>query len=527
MAGRVPLSKQFEVARERAVRPFARLARMHRYVTAGGAFVALVMLSLCVMALYEGRAEALQHARETSQNLLQILEKDIARNVELYDLSLSWMLESSQRPDVMALPTNLQREILFDRSAHAKYLGAMLVIDAKGHIAVDSVSETPRPGVYSDRDYFLVQRDNPHAGLYVSRPFQSRLRKGEWTVALTRRIDKPDGTFGGIALVAISLAYFRDLLGGLDIGPHGVLLLMRDDGTVIVRQPYHPEDIGRSMLDMPGYPRIASDEAGTFVSTGSIDGIRRLYSFKRIPGLPVVAVVAPAEDDILESWRQRTLLISVLMVLFSAAFIAVSMLLARELRQRAKAQSLLIEQATHDKLTGINNRHALDAALASAWRRAQRDRTPFGALFIDIDAFKAYNDLYGHSAGDVALSEVAKAITACVKRPSDIVGRYGGEEFVVGLPDTSLDGAVQVANAIRERVQRMGLPHAQHTFGVVTVSVGVAASVADELGRREVASAPDLLRLADAALYVAKREGRNAVRTSAAAQAATEVTGVA
>lgn len=522
MAGRVPFPKRFDVARERAARPFLRLARMHRYVAVGGALLALVMLGLCVMALYEGREEALLRAKETSQNLLQILEKDIARNIELYDLSLTWMIEGSQRHDVMSLPTNLQREILFDRSAHAKYLGALLVIDASGKIVLDSVSERPRPGVFLDRDYFTVQRDNPHAGLFLSRPFRSRLRNGEWTVALTRRITKADGSFGGIALVAISIAYFRDLLGGLDIGPRGVLLLMRDDGPIIVRQPYRPEDIGRDITGAPASALVTQGDSGSFVGTGSIDGIRHLYSFKRIPGLPVIAVVAPAEDDILANWRHRSLIIGGLMVVFSMAFVGVSMLLARELRERAQAQSLLIEQATHDKLTGVNNRHALDAALATTWRRASRDASPMSLLFIDIDAFKAYNDLYGHSAGDVALAEVANAITASVTRPGDIVGRYGGEEFVVGLPDTSLDGAVLVANAVRERVQRLGLPHAQHTYGVVTVSVGVATSLADGAGRRDVPSVSELLRLADAALYVAKREGRNAVQTSASVQADAE-----
>jgi diguanylate cyclase (GGDEF)-like protein len=483
-------------------------------VTASGAFVAIMMLSLCVMALYEGRSEALLRARETSQNLLQILDKDISRNIELYDLSLTWMLQSSQRPDVMALPSSLQRLVLFDRSIHARYLGALLVINAQGGIDFDSVSEVPRTGNFTDRDYFTVQRDNPHQGLYLSRPFQSRLRNGEWTVALTRRINKPDGSFGGIALVAISIDYFRNLLAGLDMGPHGVLALMRDDGTVIVRQPSETGDIGRSVILSTMFPNVHHLDKGTFVARGAIDGITRLYSFERIPGLPVIAVVAPAEDDILANWRSRSLMIGGLMAVFSVAFIGVSMLLARELRQRARAQSLLIEQATHDKLTGINNRHALDAALASAWRRALRDRTPFSALFIDIDAFKAYNDLYGHSAGDVALAAVAKAITACVKRPSDIVGRYGGEEFVVGLPDTPLEGAQQLANTIRERVQHLGMLHAQHTYGVVTVSVGVAVSDADDAGRRTVSSVADLLGLADEALYTAKRSGRNAVRTS-------------
>lgn len=523
MAARVPLSRRFEAARERAARPFVRLARLHRYVSAAGAVVAMVMLGLCVMALYEGRAEALLRARETSQNLLQILEKDIARNVEIYDLSLRWMLESSQRADIQALPTAVKREVLFDRSARAKYLGAMLVIDAQGRIVIDSVSEAPRLGNFSDRDYFTVQRDNPHAGLYFSHPFRSRLRNGEWSIAMTRRVNTADGRFNGIALVAISLSYFRDLLAGLDIGPHGVLVLLRDDGSVIVRQPDNADDIGRTIAGLKGFPgTLGAADSGTITARGALDGVKRLYSYERIPGLPVIAVVAPAEDDILANWRRRSVMIAGLMAIFSVVFVGVSMMLARELRERAKAQSVLIEQATHDKLTGVNNRHALDASLAAAWRRAQRDKSSISALFIDIDSFKAYNDLYGHMAGDVALAEVARAITACSRRPSDIVGRYGGEEFVVGLPDTSLEGATQVANAIRERVQHLGIAHAQHTYGVVTVSIGVAVSVPDESGHRDVQNAAELLRLADAALYVAKREGRNVVRVSDAVQVAVE-----
>ncbi|RKP55720.1 GGDEF domain-containing protein [Pararobbsia silviterrae] len=520
MDGHAPLPDRLEGAHERAARPFVRLARLHRYVTAAGAFIAVVMLGLCVTALYEGRQEALLRARDTSRNLLQILEKDISRNVEIYDLSLKWMLDSSQRPDVLALPTPLQREILFDRSTQAKYLGAMLVVDAKGHIVIDSASVKPRKADLSDRDYFTVHRDDPHVGLYLSRPFQSRLRNGEWSVALSRRINNPDGSFKGVALVAISLAYFKDLLAGLDIGPHGVVLLLRDDGSIIIRQPFREADVGVQVV-APSVATIdLSVESGTYVAKGALDGVTRLFSYERVPGLPVVAIVAPAEDDILGTWRKRSLVIGGLMAIFSVAFVGVSMLLARELRQRASAQSRLIEQATHDKLTGVSNRHALDAMLAAAWRKARRDKSSISALFIDIDKFKAYNDFYGHAAGDVALAEVAKAIAASVRRPFDIVGRYGGEEFVVGLPDTPLDGAVRIAEAIREGVQQLAIPHTQHAYGVVTVSVGVASAVPESIAHRGLHQVDALLRLADAALYTAKNEGRNAVRIAATTQPA-------
>jgi diguanylate cyclase (GGDEF)-like protein len=509
MSGRIPPSEGFATRRTAwAARRFFRLARFHRFVTLIGSAVALVMLTLCLMALYEGRQEALQRARETSQNLLLILQKDITRNVELYDLSLQSALEGSQRADVMALPNSLRREVLFDRSVQAQYLGALLVLDAEGNVLIDSASPVPRRGNFSDRKYFTIHRDDPNVGVYLSEPFRSRLGHGHWTVVLSRRITLPNGAFGGVALVAIGVDYFHDLLAGLDMGSRGILLLVREDGAVISRQPDR-STVGHSLIGSANFKRFQSAASGTFTGADPIEGVRRLYSYARIPGVPVIAVVAPAEDDILENWRRRSVLIGGLMAIFSAVFIGMSALLAHELRERARNQQELIQQATHDKLTGVPNRHALDATLSREWRRARRDGRTLGVLFIDVDAFKAYNDHYGHSAGDLALAAVAQSIADCLRRPSDSIGRYGGEEFVVALPNTHVDGALQVAELIRERVVQCGLVHAGHTHGVVTVSIGVAIS--DMPG---VESLAELLAKADKALYCAKAEGRNTVRAA-------------
>ncbi|CAB3792350.1 sensor domain-containing diguanylate cyclase [Pararobbsia alpina] len=511
MFGRFP---QLDGIQERraasAARRFFRLARFHRFVTLIGSGVALIMLSLCMMALYEGRQEALQGARKTSQNLLLILQKDISRNVELYDLSLQAALEGSQRSDVMALPSSLQRAVLFDRSVQARYVGALLVLDAQGKVLIDSANPVPRKGNFSDREYFTIHRENPNVGLYLSGPFRSRLTHDHWIVVLSRRVSLPNGAFGGVALVAIGIDYFHDLLAGLDVGAHGVLLLVCEDGSVISRQPDHSNVVGRSMIGSVNFKRFQSAASGTFTGQDPTEGVRRLYSYARIPGVPVIAVVAPAEDDILENWRRRSIIIGGLMVVFSAVFVCVSSLLAHELRERARNQQKLIEQATQDRLTGVSNRHALDATLAREWRRAKRDGRTLGILFIDVDAFKSYNDHYGHAAGDKALAVVAQSITDCLRRPSDSIGRYGGEEFVVALPDTHAHGALEVAELIRDGVVRRGLAHAYHSHGSVTVSIGVALSDAPD-----VQSLAELIAKADRALYRAKAEGRNAVRAAA------------
>lgn len=169
---------------------------------------------------------------------------------------------------------------------------------------------------------------------------------------------------------------------------------------------------------------------------------------------------------------------------------------------RLEALSLL------DALTDIPNRRRYDESLASEWARAKRDRTPLSLIMIDIDHFKEYNDYYGHGAGDVCLQRVATELVEGVVRPGDVVARYGGEEFVVILPDTDKDAAGQIAERLRERIEKLNLAHAYSgTKPVITISAGVATQT--ELG--ECFSSRMLHDSADKALYMAKAGGRNRV----------------
>jgi diguanylate cyclase (GGDEF)-like protein len=184
----------------------------------------------------------------------------------------------------------------------------------------------------------------------------------------------------------------------------------------------------------------------------------------------------------------------------------VSSTLERERRLLDHAESMRARSYV-DGLTGIANRRYFDVALDRELRRAQRLGGPLSLLLTDIDSFKAYNDHFGHQAGDTCLSTVAQALAAKLKRPADVAARYGGEEFAAILPDTDAAQARQLAESIREYIASLNLPHAPSAVRpYVTLSIGVASL---EKGRLDEPKA--LIEAADKALYAAKRGGRDRV----------------
>lgn len=158
-----------------------------------------------------------------------------------------------------------------------------------------------------------------------------------------------------------------------------------------------------------------------------------------------------------------------------------------------------------DSLTQIYNRRTFNEIAQQLWLVAARQQLPISALMIDVDHFKLYNDHYGHPAGDTCLKKVSSIIKTCLHRPADLIGRYGGEEFIVLLPETDINGAFRVAEEINKAIEAEGLQHeASPTKGYVTVSVGGASC-----SRTKGHSLEELIKTADRALYKAKRSGRN------------------
>jgi diguanylate cyclase (GGDEF)-like protein len=172
-----------------------------------------------------------------------------------------------------------------------------------------------------------------------------------------------------------------------------------------------------------------------------------------------------------------------------------------------KANQELHRLAMLDGLTRVANRRHFDEYLQQQWTLLMRLQQPLALILVDVDEFKHYNDHYGHLSGDDCLKQMAKTISDTIMRPTDLVTRYGGEEFAIVLPFTTLEGAQQVAKIIRSAVYNLGLPHAKSSVSDrLTLSLGISCMVPQpEL------SLETLISTADKALYQAKDKGRNCI----------------
>jgi diguanylate cyclase (GGDEF)-like protein len=193
--------------------------------------------------------------------------------------------------------------------------------------------------------------------------------------------------------------------------------------------------------------------------------------------------------------------------LFSALAVLVALFhdIVQLYGRAAASNRVLVELAHKDGLTGLANRRYFDDLLLEEFRRARRQELPLGLVVIDLDCFKAYNDRYGHLEGDDCLRRVCATVQTALRRPGDRAARYGGEEIVVLLPATGESGALNVADAIREAVAALGIPHSGNAHGIVTVSAGASALIPFHAEDQPA----DLFGAADRALYQAKNAGRN------------------
>lgn len=174
-----------------------------------------------------------------------------------------------------------------------------------------------------------------------------------------------------------------------------------------------------------------------------------------------------------------------------------------------KRQSDLLRSLAYvDGLTGVSNRRRFDEYLETEWRRSLRSGQSLTLILLDVDHFKAYNDLYGHQGGDECLRQIGACLMNALQRPADLVSRYGGEEFACVLPETHWPDALNLGTQLGHKVKSLGMAHqASPTAACVTVSLGVAVRTTDSQG-----SLPDLLGLADDKLYAAKHDGRACCR---------------
>jgi len=466
-----------------------------------GVLAPLGMLLVSASMLAELRHEIWARAEETSRNLLQVIEGDIARNVEITDQALRGLIDKVQNPLVAGAPEALRRMVLFDRVVTADGTGILVLFDEHGNGVLNSRYPSGAGGSFADRDYFQVHRLDPDAGLYVSKPYQSRM-SGAYTVAFSRRIAKPDGSFGGVAVATLKLSHFARILAKIDLGRDASINLIRRDGTRIVRFPYDVRDVGADLSGDPNVQRALAERDGSFVGRTVRDGIQRLFTYRQVGDLPLILAIGLSTEAVEAGWRIRALMIgATLLALFGLA-VALALLCGRELRRRSAIEAELARLSMTDGLTGLPNRRRFDEALRRAGEATAEAGRPLALLIVDADHFKRFNDRHGHAVGDEILRGLGRHLSAAIHRPHDLLCRIGGEEFAVILPETDADGAARVAERLHEAVATLAVASAGIPAGAVTVSIGLAQAACP-------VSQAELYRAADAALYAAKHGGRN------------------
>ena len=258
---------------------------------------------------------------------------------------------------------------------------------------------------------------------------------------------------------------------------------------------------------------LAKSPSGVYESRSVIDGVKRIFAYRRLDRYPLVQIVGLPTRMALSNWQTQTMRQAIGLGLFVAVVLILGSRLAGEIEMRRRAEIAAVTLAGTDPLTALANRRRFNEVLAREWRRASRSGEPFACLMIDVDHFKTYNDTYGHVGGDHVLQAIAGVIAHHIGRPGDLGARYGGEEFAVLLPATTLGDAFAIAESIRAAVYTLGIAHDQGSGGVLSVSVGVASVAPTVDGSGEA-----LVESADAALYRAKSTGRNRTERSESGQ---------
>jgi diguanylate cyclase (GGDEF)-like protein len=338
---------------------------------------------------------------------------------------------------------------------------------------------------------------------HIGHPIRSRV-SGKWEIPISWRLDAPAAGID-VMVASIELEEMFVLHERMRLKPAGTIMLINDGGVILSRTPYQQSLIGKNISASPNFQSAYGVKAsGTFMTGGTItDGVRRLASFERLDDYPVVVLVTEGLKEVLAPYQTRSDLTFALTAVVTMMILTLTVFLQRFIWAMHGAQENLERRALIDSLTGTLRRGEFLEIAQREFSRARRYERPAVIAAIDLDHFKTVNDTNGHAAGDAVLRECCNAWKT-VLRSQDFLGRVGGEEFCAILPETTLEGARQVAERLREATEMLRFPGEAGEFSV-TVSIGLTTIVPSDQQLLAV------MERADKALYAAKHAGRNRV----------------
>jgi hypothetical protein len=222
-------------------------------------------------------------------------------------------------------------------------------------------------------------------------------------MTVSRRVNHPDGSFAGVALATLYLSHFLTLYDSIDMGHNGVINLIADDASIVVRRPFNEAEVGSSVAKGPLFTQLLpKGDSGTATVRSYVDGIERVVGFRRVEGYPLIIFAALEKEEVLAGWREQALLSAGIVSLFLGFLLVFGYRLIRLMKQQNHVQSVLLDAreklievnrslellALEDALTGLSNRRQFDLFILAEMGRARRSQTHLALLMIDVDHFK-------------------------------------------------------------------------------------------------------------------------------------------
>ncbi|EJN01760.1 diguanylate cyclase [Herbaspirillum sp. YR522] len=503
------------------------LNRRHSSVCLATLFVVLACAALIGVdgwRTWQARERMLAQAAIDTGNMAQALARHADDIYQEADLVLRVVQEHIAEDGLD--PKSLQRihRQLVMQVNELPQLNGIFVYDQDGRWLVNSQQTLDTTHNNADRSYFIHHRDHADDLPYLGPPVQSK-STGLWIFTISRRITRADGSFGGVVLATISFDYFKRYYENFDVGHRGLILFALDTGMLLIRSTRGEVSTGQDLSNSAIFRDHASRrDRGSIELAARFDGEQRINSFVRLPRYPMFMTVAVSTDELLTGWRHDAYVRSIGILFLVGVLATMGRRLVRQIKRQARAEveavkarvktdqlnATLVQLAMHDGLTGLANRRHFDRTLSAELARVANEKGPLALILIDVDYFKLYNDVYGHTKGDDCLKQIAAVIGRSKRRGRDLAARYGGEEFALVLPDCDIRGATALANTLRQSIAELRLPHSGGRHGHVSVSIGVAAL--DPVQAHDSPLA--LIESADQALYQAKAGGRDRIVTA-------------
>lgn len=424
-----------------------------------------------------------------------------------YDLkTITRQLNDGKVTDELAYQIMHDSQSTFAAFTADRAFKLMLYIDEQGMLRATSQAPSKAPIDLSDRFYFQALKKDPRKP-YVIGDLVFAKTTGLLAFHLSRPIIDKNGKFRGILaqqLVASEIS--RNLQKSLDGLSNVKILVHAGEGNVIFSHPspLSEEELQADIASVTELSKLIqrdgqkSNSLTTTVSNAFSQSAYLGYAISDVFKLET-SVFVSKKFAFIRFINQ----IYILLIFIVFAFITLTIMIWLFYRYAIK-NTLAMELSRLDSLTHLKNRRALDSELPALWKESIRSQKPISALFIDIDHFKIFNDSYGHERGDKVLQAVANTIQSSINRPLDLCCRWGGEEFVVVLPNTDERGAISLANTILAAVRALRFNFIPDINLQISVSIGVATMLVTESNKTD-----DLIDMADKAMYMAKQKGRD------------------